>query len=283
MANRRSFNLITLALVALAFLALTVRATPSVSPNDEEFAAALFPRAGSSAGAYVGSSCTKNSDCFSKYCVATSTSSTKKTCQRQPVGGPCTQNANCATRNCNPSTKKCRKPSNALGVCKSTGDCYFYARDYELSCDTTTSTCRNNDGGICSSNAECTSNICLNGRCNQPPQRSGKNCNYYTECKSGKCIQRDGKEPPCLAPDGSYFNCGYFPGGYDLSFTGTCARNPLGGKCEDPGECQVGVCRNGICSKSRVGDDCKTNIQCTDGQVCGYDAFNSPFAGCKLP
>ncbi|KAK0538882.1 hypothetical protein OC835_001301 [Tilletia horrida] len=228
----------------------------AASPLDPDFvddeAVDLFARAtGNHTGKYVGSSCRSSDECYSKNCE-------DGICQRQPLGGPCFKGANCATRYCDLSDGSCRDPSHLLGVCGGDNEsCSTRANGGQLVCDG--NFCKLKDGAACTRDK-----VCLSGSCG--PDKTCINtglppfarCEENSDCKSGQCIScfnlRDFSD--CSGDD--YF--AYF-----------CDRFELGHSCSDTNQCKTGVCRHGTCSPSQIGDPCKGQYTCTNGQVCSPD------------
>ncbi|KAK0543323.1 Chitinase 4 [Tilletia horrida] len=243
-----------------ATAAVLVSATPlNTDEHGLDGSLELFARA-ANAGKYVGSACTTSDECYSKNCVEKKKGT--KTCQRQPEGGPCFKDANCASRNCG-SNATCITPSKLHGECPNGDEC----GDPSLQCDFSNYHCRTVDGykckkaSDCVSGSPCTDNIC--GKSMLGPNRA---CNTADQCLSGGCSL------PTLCPydDGLYTICVGLTAYTGYTAKGVCDRYPLGHSCVHPGDCLEGQCK-GTCTNSTVGDPCRENYQCTNGQACSNE------------
>ncbi|KAK0538881.1 hypothetical protein OC835_001300 [Tilletia horrida] len=234
----------------------------AASPLDLDFvddeAVDLFARATSnSTGKFVGLSCKSSDECYSKNCE-------DGICQRQPLGGPCFKGANCATRYCDLSDGSCRDPSRLLGVCGGDNEsCSTRANGGQLVCDG--NFCKLKDGAACTRDKVCLSGSCgPNKTCVNAGLPPDARCDGDADCQSGKCVY-------CQETHG-FTNCMG-----DDYFGSFCTRFPLGHTCDVTKQCDVGVCRFGKCSSSKVGDTCVDEFTCTGDQLC------SPDKKCILP
>ncbi|KAE8229631.1 hypothetical protein CF326_g5396 [Tilletia indica] len=208
-------KLMLVALVASVFTAV-VSATP-LDFDDE--GPTVLARAGTK---FVGSTCTTSSDCYSGFCQLIS-GTNKKTCQRQPLGGPCFRGGNCATRNCDTKAGKCVPKKQPAEVCS-----------FDLQCTSgrclTTLINRDGNGEIlephvietspkkcdylrvgqktCVNYKSCVDGLCQNGYCVRG--KDGESCQFNYNCKglcsrAGKCYTPTPKAQPndelCLGND----------------------------------------------------------------------------------
>ncbi|KAK0532650.1 hypothetical protein OC842_003227 [Tilletia horrida] len=242
--------------LALALLALQlVTASPFALDGDElDSSSLVLGRA--VGGKYVGSKCTSNSECYSANCVKTNGTATS-TCQRQPTGGPCFADSNCLSRNCDQAKGTCRSYPRNVDTCSYTYDCNPL---YDYTC--VDGHCLINDSSSCKVDAECMSNLCDKGVCRERPQRPFAPCYVNSECLSSKC---DVGPSACHLQDGSVDLCP------QSDRTAFCRGYPLGHTCASDAECDVGFCRNGVCSPSKDGDACKATYQCVGESTCGAD------------
>ncbi|KAE8261250.1 hypothetical protein A4X09_0g7689, partial [Tilletia walkeri] len=226
-----------LAILTLQLLSIVAGSTLDFFDENEVEAPGLFGRA--VGGKYVGSTCTTNIDCYSENCAPTN-GTTKLTCQRQPTGGPCFKNSNCSSRNC---ANTCQSLSNTFGICKTRRDCKGGRPCVD-------GICKHSNNGLCQSDRACASGRCFNGVCRDPPSRlPGGPCNDSSECVFGSCM----RDP--------------FPG---IEYS-NCERYPLGHSCVTSNQCADGSCKNGLCAKSQIGDDCLKPSQCPGESLCGPD------------
>ncbi|KAE8214031.1 hypothetical protein CF327_g2508 [Tilletia walkeri] len=232
-----------LALLLLASqLAITaVLASPSEfdleTPTDS-----LLARAVRGSGK-VGATCKTNATCYSANCV-TASDGVKKTCQRQPPGGPCFENGNCntrQTRSANPSAKAAaRKATNALPA--SAVPTYADFHD------------------SCTSIFECTSPaICgSDNKCITPGNNTlvpNKICAADSQCTSHRCVgdqyQQDANGAIVSIRYGRYpERCDYFDNGES--------------GCSTFYDCKGGFCKNGTCGPGKDGDRCQFKSHCTN-------------------
>ncbi|KAK0519026.1 hypothetical protein OC835_007664 [Tilletia horrida] len=242
--------------LALVLLALQlVTASPFALDGDElDSSSLVLGRA--VGGKKIGSKCTSNSECYSANCVKTNGSATS-TCQRQPTGGPCFADSNCLSRNCDKAKGTCRSYPRNVDTCFLSYDCNPL---YDYTC--VDGHCLLNGNRTCKFDAQCASNFCEKGICRERPQRPFAPCYVNSECLSGKC---DVGPFACHLRDGSVDLCPY------SDATPFCRGYPLGYTCANDGECDVGFCRNGVCSAGKDGDACKATYQCVGESTCGAD------------
>ncbi|KAE8226139.1 hypothetical protein CF319_g1237 [Tilletia indica] len=237
-----------LAILTLQLLSIVSGSTLDFFDENEVEAPGLFGRA--VGGKYVGSACTTNIDCYSENCAPTN-GTTKLTCQRQPIGGPCFKNSNCLTRNC---ANTCHWLSLTFGVCETSRDC-------RTGTTCVNGICKKNNTEFCQSDRACVSGRCFKGVCRNPPSGLPEDpCEDNSECAFGTC-----KLDPFPGID--------FAGGglQNDDWSRYCERYPLGHSCTTSNQCADGSCKNGLCAKSQVGDDCLKPSQCPGESLCGPD------------
>ncbi|KAL9938546.1 hypothetical protein V8E36_002265 [Tilletia maclaganii] len=244
---------LSLQILAVALLFNFARASP-FDLHDETEGPLLFGRA--TGTKYVGSNCTSSAECYSANCVKADETSAVGTCQRQPAEGPCFKDANCASYNCNGAT--------CVGTTKLYGECKLGTPCVGSNLQCYAGICLRTGGAKCSSNKQCASNKCANGACTKTLTPSNKECVYNTDCESGVCQTPDNGYG-CRDNDGNPTKCPvaqvYL--GSEI-YADICARRPLGEPCTYQGDCQIGVCRNGVCSANGEGQSCINDYACSD-------------------
>ncbi|KAK0561732.1 hypothetical protein OC861_005675 [Tilletia horrida] len=220
-------------------------ATPFTEQNDLSIRAPATPSPSSSTnhtGAYVGSRCKQNSDCFSALCLPDGSAEARRSLlpkQQLPIpsltgiGANCTYNADCQ-------------------------DGYDFGYGSELCIN---GKCRIMTSYPCTSNSQCSTGRCFQNTCREQPQPPNAPCQADADCISGSCLEY----PHCTQPDGAFDFCPTSAYIVDAN----CARYPLGHSCENPGDCDVGQCKNGKCVNSTIGDPCQEPYQCTSPSLCG--------------
>ncbi|KAE8259446.1 hypothetical protein A4X13_0g1017 [Tilletia indica] len=241
-----------LALLLLASQLATTAVLASPSEFDLETPTDFLLARAIRGSGYVSATCKTNATCYSANCV-TASDGVKKTCQRQPPGGPCFENGNCNTRQCDLTSGTC-KQSALLGVCTVGTDCAPYDPQNIFFGDNTVTCqdkkCKSIRQGSCTQNKQCTTGFCSANVCRLPPQ--GVSCQDDAECGSGTC-----------------FNFGALsslPYQYDYR----CTRYSPGHTCVNNSEC-LGSCMKGKCVASTDGDSCTSIFECTSPAICGSD------------
>ncbi|KAL9933330.1 hypothetical protein V8E36_008048, partial [Tilletia maclaganii] len=257
--------------VALFFFASAVTASPfDLNDDDSEHSVGLlFGRAPGTK--YVGQSCTTSAECFSGNCAS-------GICQRQVKGGACLKNANCASYNC--YSNVCSAPSKIYGVCSSKTPC-----KRGLQC-TQEGICKYGAGTGCSNNKQCFNNACINGVCSPGQTRPNDRCGSDSDCVSGKCDSSNSFQ--CRQDDGAYVDCPAtitYEYGYQIVDPDpVCTRFSLGQPCLNNGECEIGICKNGICSANGDGQSCVVTAQCSnEDSFCKNGVCTNPADGTLYP
>ncbi|CAD6906004.1 unnamed protein product [Tilletia controversa] len=238
-----------LAVLAGSIFTAVVSATP-LDFDDE--GSTVLARAGTK---YVGSTCTSNQECYSSYCKLIS-GTTKKTCQRQPLGGPCFRGGNCATRNCDKKTSTCVPKKQPAEVCS-----------FDLQCTSgrclTTLINRDQNGEILEPHVvETSPKKCDYLRVGQ------KGCVNYKSCVDGLC--HNGYCVRGVDGDSCQFNynCAGLCGFDGKCYTPTPKAQPNGKLCLGNDQCASGYCLFQAYTIQRPSLlDPTTNVTVTDG-IC---------------
>lgn len=129
-------------------------------------------------------------------------------------------------------------------------------------------------GSSCATNADCSSGLCLAGRC-QSGQPGGGTCTVSGDCVSGVC--ENGR---CVG-NGQGLPAGSACTGNDQCASGTCTSGtcasgsglPDGKSCTTAGECASGACTNGVCgTASPGGPDASTGNAGSSSGTAGTSA-----------
>ncbi|KAL9934481.1 hypothetical protein V8E36_006937 [Tilletia maclaganii] len=256
----------------LAFLvALFVLVTASpLDLDDDELPSPHGPR--HRRAKYVGSRCTNDAECYSENCAATNGTS-KLTCQRQPVEGRCFKDAQL-------HQPKLRKELRHLHGTVRTPKARVRPTAIATSCSSISTATRasasSGDGSACVRDGQCSTGHCIERICRLLPQGPNSDCFDGSECLSGRC---DVPEDECTNPDGSFRYCDYPNNGHSI-----CARYSLGHACANNGECDEGLCEDGVCTASQAGDRCKEQYQYSNGTLCSpQDICYNPTNGTVHP
>ena len=132
------------------------------------------------------------------------------------------------------------------------------------------------DEGLCPDDGNaCTNDLCdSKGKCGHPSTSSfcddGEPCTSGEACQKGQCT---GGKPPLCEDDNpcTADSCAKGKGCVHTPKDGTCNAQGAGGAT---GSCQIGVCQQGTCALSAVGD-------CSDGNPCTADSCDKDKGECS--
>ncbi|KAL9940103.1 hypothetical protein V8E36_000808 [Tilletia maclaganii] len=281
MRSPTSSRFLLLCLAAVGLFGFASASPFGVADESELDHIARFGRAGTTP---AGQACYSSSECISGNCVGVQqgeSATVSGTCQRQPTGGPCKGAANCASYNC--VQGKCTTPSKLYGTCSNTTKC-----SSGLQC-TSTGICRYVEGQKCSSNKQCALKNCANGVCGAGLGLPNSQCKENEDCATGSCRQCHNYAYYSLDSNGTVNTCPQNPSSYPgypewTSDANICTRYPLGHSCQNQGECEVGLCRNGKCTANGLGAACAIDAQCSDlGALCRNGTCYAPAKGSGYP
>lgn len=100
-------------------------------------------------------------------------------------------------------------------------------------------------GSPCSSNSQCSSGMCTEGKC--APGGQGTPCKVGTDCQSKICASN-----VCTDPNGK----------------------PGGSPCSANSECYSGSCANQTCEGGGQGAPCRQDADCKQGNICTNGSCN---------
>ena len=149
------------------------------------------------------------------------------------------------------------------GDCDDTADC----NNVWLECDAS-HTCLTVNDGECAENSEC-SNVCINSTCaDQSPLGGPCDANQLEDCAGRDTLCPDGT---CLLVNGQH--CSSNAECANTCIAGECKDKPfLDGACDDSEDCALSMLEctpGGICRRQN-GEECETNVQCSNTCIFSY-------------